>query len=332
LATLTAKVPWDRWRGAPTTTGNAGGATGSPDLGRAPASAIYHLQINPRTNDPLVASHGRGVWILDDITPLRAWTAAHASDVTLFAPRDAYRMWHTAPVKAFLDGSLPTGTFVGTDRPSGALLTYYLTRPARTVALEILDVRGRVVRRLRGGAFTRHAGMNRAAWDLTEDGPTRWAGTFERNRGPKEGVEVVPGTYTVRLIVDGATHEQPLVVKADPRDTTSLSDAQARHDFLGALYADLARVDAMLNALDARRKHAAPAQAAVLLAFEHRLTLGQQNIEDLKTPPRLRERLLDLIGRVGSTSFQTPTAAQQAEGVRLRVEFASLSKAYAAMN
>jgi hypothetical protein len=226
----------------------------------------------------------------------------------------------------------PTGTFVGTDRPSGALLTYYLAGPARTVALEILDARGRVVRRLRGGAFTRHAWMNRAAWDLTEDGPHKLGRNIRAEPRPKEGPEVVPGTYTVRLIVDEATHEQPLVVKADPRDTASLADAQLRHDFLAALYADLGRVDMMVNALDARRKRAAPAQAAALLAFEHRLTLDQQNIEDLKTPPRLRERLLDLIGRVGSTSFQVPTAAQQAEAERLRAEFVSLSKAYAAMN
>ncbi|HTJ27719.1 MAG TPA: hypothetical protein VMA36_16300 [Candidatus Limnocylindria bacterium] len=296
-----------------------------------PATAIYDLQIDPRTSDLLVASHGRGVWILDDVGPLRAWTAARATTVTLFAPRDAYRMWHTAPVNAFQDGSLPTGDFVGKDRPSGAILTYYLARPAHKVALEIVDANGRVVRHLSGAAFTHHAGMNRAAWDLAEDGPTRWTGTFEQNRGPKEGAEVVPGTYTVRLVADGATQERPLLVKADPRDTASAEDARVRHDFLEELYRDLGRVDAMLNALDAQRKHAAPAQAATIAGFEHRLTLDQQNIEDLKTPPRLRERLLDLIGRVGSTSFQTPTAAQQAEAATLRAEFNSLSAAYTAM-
>jgi photosystem II stability/assembly factor-like uncharacterized protein len=296
-----------------------------------PATAIYDLQIDPRTSDLLVASHGRGVWILDDVGPLRAWTAARATAVTLFAPRDAYRMWHTAPVNAFQDGSLPTGDFVGKDRPSGAILTYYLARPAHKVALEIVDANGRVVRHLSGAAFTHHAGMNRAAWDLAEDGPTRWTGTFEQNRGPKEGAEVVPGTYTVRLVADGTTQERPLLVKADPRDTASAEDARVRHDFLEELYRDLGRVDAMLNALDAQRKHAAPAQAATIAGFEHRLTLDQQNIEDLKTPPRLRERLLDLIGRVGSTSFQTPTAAQQAEAATLRAEFNSLSAAYTAM-
>jgi photosystem II stability/assembly factor-like uncharacterized protein len=296
-----------------------------------PATAIYDLQIDPHTSDLLVASHGRGVWILDDLTPLRAWTRARTTSVTLFAPRDAYRMWHTAPVNAFLDGSLPTGDFIGEDRPSGAILTYYLAHPAHKVALEIRDARGRVVRHLTGAKFTRHAGINRAAWDLAEDGPIRWAGTFEQNRGPKEGAEAIPGTYTVRLIADGVTQEQPLLLKADPRDTASVEDARVRHDFLAELYGDLSRVDAMLNTIDARRKHAAAAEASVLDAFKHRLTLDQQNIEDLKTPPRLRERLLDLSGRVASTSFQTPTAAQQAEAVTLRAEFASLSTAYIAM-
>jgi hypothetical protein len=296
-----------------------------------PATAIYDLQINPHTSDLLVASHGRGVWILDDLGPLRAWTKARTTSVTLFAPREAYRMWLGAPINAFLDGSLPAGDFVGSDRPYGAILTYYLARPARKVALEIRDAQGRVVRHLGGAKFTRHAGMNRAAWDLAEDGPTRWTGTFEQNRGPKVGAEALPGAYTVRLLVDGVTQEQPLIVKADPREGASAEEARVRHDFLAELYGDLGHVDTMLNTIDARRKHATAAQAAALDAFKHRLTLDQQNIEDLKTPPRLRERLLDLTSRVGSTSFQAPTAAQQAEAATLRAQFASLTAAYAAL-
>jgi photosystem II stability/assembly factor-like uncharacterized protein len=296
-----------------------------------PATAIYDLQIDPHTSDLLVASHGRGVWILDDLGPLRAWAKARTTSVTLFAPREAYRMWRTAPINAFLDGSLPAGDFVGADRPYGAILTYYLARPARKVALEIRDAQGRVVRHLSGGKFTRHAGMNRAAWDLAEDGPTRWTGTFEQNRGPKVGAEAIPGAYTVRLLVDGVTLEHPLIVKADPRDTASAEEARVRHDFLAELYGDLGHVDTMLNAIDARRKHATATQATALDAFKHRLTLDQQNIEDLKTPPQLRERLLDLTSRVASTSFQAPTAAQQAEAATLRAQFASLTAAYPAL-
>lgn len=296
-----------------------------------PATAIYDLQIQPKTNDLLVASHGRGVWILDDLRPLQEWARASATPMTLFAPGDAYRMWRTPPINSFLDGSLPVGDFVGENRPYGALVTYYLARPARSVALEIVDAQGRVVRHLSGKKYTRHAGMNRVAWDLAEDGPARWKGTFEQNRGPEEGAEALPGTYTVRLIADGAQQEQPLTVLADPRDPATPAQLRRRHDFLAEFNGDLGEVDTMLNAIDARLAHATPAQAAALTAFKHRLTLDQQNVEDLKTPPQIRERLLDLLGRVGSTSFQAPTAPQEAEAENLRPAVKALVEAYAAL-
>lgn len=304
------------------------GRTWQPLRLNMPATAIYDLQIQPQTDDLIVASHGRGVWIFDDLRPLQEWSKARTTSLTLFAPHDAYRMWRTAPINAFLDGSLPVGDFVGENRPYGAILTYYLARPARKVAIEIVDAQGRVVRHLSGSKFTHHAGMNRVAWDLAEDGPARWTGTFEQNRGPKEGAETLPGTYTVRLIVDGTTQQQPLTVKADPRDPSTPEELRRRHDFLAEFYGELDGVDKMLNAIDGRQKHATAAQAVTLAAFKHRLTLDQQNIEDLKTSPQLRERLLDLTSRVASTSFQAPTAAQEAEGAALRAQSKTLAAQY----
>jgi hypothetical protein len=84
----------------------------------------------------------------------------------------------------------------------------------------------------------------------------------------------------------------------------------------------------MLNALDERGKHASGAHRAALLAFKQRLTLDPRNIEDLGTT-RLRERLLDLLGRVASTSFAAPTAAQLAEAADLRSQTTAVSADYA---
>ncbi|MBV8580588.1 MAG: hypothetical protein JOZ86_08120 [Candidatus Eremiobacteraeota bacterium] len=300
-----------------------------------PATAIYDLQIQPQANDLIVAAHGRGVWILDDLRPLQQWATTQSGGATvfnaLFTPRDAYRMWRTPPVNVFQDNSMPANTFVGENPPYGAILTYYLPHAAKKVSFEIADSRGRVVRHLSGKKYTRHAGFNRTSWELAEDGPTRWTGTFLQNRGPEEGAEALPGTYTVRLIADGKHYEQSLTVKPDPRDPSTADDLAKRHAFLARLNGELSVVDTMLNALDAKMRHAPAARVATLTTFKHRLTLDQENVEDLQTPARVRERILDLLGRVGSTSFQAPTAAQEAEGAALHTEVQSLASAYAAV-
>jgi photosystem II stability/assembly factor-like uncharacterized protein len=295
-----------------------------------PATAIYDLQVQPDANDLIVGSHGRGIWILDDLRPFQQWAAAQSAPITLFAPRDAYLMWRTSPINSFTDGTLPEGDFVGENRPYGALLTYYLARPARSVSVEVADDKGRVIRRYTGKHVPHHAGLNRLAWDLAEEGPVRWTGTYEQNRGPKEGAEAIPGTYIARLIVDGATTSQPVVVKRDPRDSAPAEDYAKRHAFLAQLNRWIGIVDTQLNALDTRIARAGPAQRPALEVLKHRLTLDPRNIEDLKTPPQLRERLLDLLSRVSSSSFQAPTAAQEAEAVALRAQRPELSAQAAA--
>ena len=131
------------------------------------------------------------------------------------------------------------------------MLTYYLPKAPRQATIEIFDSKGRLVRRLQGDDVPKKSGINRLAWDLSEDGPAKWNGTFKENQGPDEGAEVVPGSFTVRLITDGTTTQQTLAVKFDPRDP-SLAQAQSRYDFLSPLFAELGSVDAMLNRIDAR--------------------------------------------------------------------------------
>jgi photosystem II stability/assembly factor-like uncharacterized protein len=291
-----------------------------------PASAIYDLEIQPAANDLVVAAHGRGVWILDDLTALQEMSAAQSSAPTLFPLRDAYRMWQWSPVNTFTDPKLPPNEFVGENPPYGAIVTYYLARAPKRAVIEILDAQGRVVRHLTGDDVPKHAGISRTAWDLNEDGPVKWSSTFKENRGPDTGAEAVPGTYRVRLDADGAVQQQALVVKPDPRDP-AIAGYQKRHDFLAELYRELGGVDAMLNQIDLRVKRA---PGAALLDFRRRLTYDPRNIEDLNGPAQLRERLLDLISRM-STSFQAPTAAQVEQGLLYRTEYDRLAADYRAL-
>jgi photosystem II stability/assembly factor-like uncharacterized protein len=292
-----------------------------------PATAIYDLEVQPDADDLVVASHGRGVWILDDLSALQNWSQAATSPVTFFAPRPAYRMWQWSPLNTFTDPKIPPNEFVGDNPDYGALLTYDLGRVAKSARIEIADESGRVVRTLTGDDVPAKRGINRTSWDLNETGPVKWTATFKENQGPDTGAEVVPGSYTVRLDVDGVVKVQNLAVKPDPRDP-DLAKARSRHDYLAALFVDLGTIDTMLNSIDARIKRATGAQAAALRAFKSQLTYDPRNIEDLRGPAQIREGVLDLISRA-SSSLQAPTAAQQAQAAIYKSQLEALSAAYA---
>jgi photosystem II stability/assembly factor-like uncharacterized protein len=290
-----------------------------------PASAIYDLEIQPFANDLVVAAHGRGVWILDDLTALQQWASTQSSPA-LFPLRDAYRMWQWAPVNTFTNPKIPANEFVGESAPYGAIVTYYLAHAAKSASVAILDSRGRTVRSLEGKDVSKRAGINRISWDLNEDGPVKWTGTYKENEGPGEGAEVVPGSYTVRLTVDGVARDRAVTVKADPRDP-DLDRAERRHAFLAQLFSELGSVDTMLNGIDARLKKAGAPERARLESFKHRLTYDPINIEDLNGPAQLREELLDLLSRM-SSSFQAPTAAQLTQAASYKTLLDELTAEY----
>lgn len=294
-----------------------------------PATAIYDIQVQPRANDLLVASHGRGVWVLDDLRPLQQLGPGAASGVMLFAPRDAYRWWRWSPINSFDSGTLPANEFVAPNASYGAVVTYALpARPVLQATIEILDPSGRVIRHLRGKDVPHKPGLNRAAWDLAEDGPVKWTGTYESNRGSDEGAEVVPDIYTVRLRADGVVKEQPVTVKPDPRDSLTSDQMKQRHDVLASLFAQLGNVDSMLNQIDHTMKSAEATRRAALLAVRQRLTYDPKNQEDLSGPAQVREHINDLINRITSTSYQAPTPAQLDEIAVVKRSTAEVVQAY----
>jgi hypothetical protein len=224
---------------------------------------------------------------------------------------------------------LPSNVFVGNNAPFGAIATYALPSSAvRQATIDILDAGGRVIRHLPGKDVPHKPGLNRATWDLAEDGPVKWQGTYETNRGPDEGAEVVPGTYTLRLRVDDLVKEQPVTVKPDPRDSLTSDQMQQRHDVLASLFTQLGSVDTMLNAIDRAMKTAAGPRRAELAAFMQRLTYDPKNQEDLSGPAELRERISDLITRITSTSYQAPTPAQLDDAAVLKRSSEEIARAF----
>jgi photosystem II stability/assembly factor-like uncharacterized protein len=232
------------------------GATWQSIASNLPTVSVRDIELQPDSNDLLLATHGRGAWVLDDATPLQQFERAKREGTFVFPVRDAIA-WNLS--SAF-------GTRNDGDAPEyGATVSYYLSAPAKAnPLLEIVDARGAVVR-----SFNTHdedgkqvpdlpnkAGVNRFTWDLTSEDVRPWKAAPDWNqRSFDSGAFVVPGTFTVRMHVDGKTYERPLSVKMDPRmDYTiaQLADHRARQL---ALIDDLSRVDDALNVLSAVAKN-----------------------------------------------------------------------------
>ncbi len=294
-----------------------------------PTVAVYDVHVHPGANDLLVATHGRGFFVLDDVAPLQRLAAARRDGTAFFPVREA-TLWAAWPsIETGDGGSLPADQFAGPNAPSGALLSFYQqTKAAERPWFEILDAHGRVVRTLRGPApfdpadppkdekakfvVGNEPGLNRIAWDGNEEGPARWLGTSFRNAGPSSGPEALPGTYTARLHRDGRTYEQSFALVDDPQSPWTAQQRAERHAYLVTAFGWYDRVDRALNAIDARTKTAAPGERAKLAALRDELTSDPRNDEDAITrPSRVREQIAGVAYGIGG-SLQPPFAQHTA--------------------
>ncbi|HMA54717.1 MAG TPA: glycoside hydrolase, partial [Acidobacteriota bacterium] len=226
-----------------------GGHWQSLRMNMAPSSV---RDIIVKDDDLIAATHGRGFWILDDITPLRqldATTAGGAAGAVLFKPQTATRVRFNMNT----DTPLPPDEPGGENPPDGAIIDFLLKADASgPVTLEIVDGKGRAIRRYSSDdkselptpegapvplywyrqplALKRTAGMHRFLWDMRyqplEVAGGRGRGGLPISATPYNTVPVPnsiwapPGLYKVRLTVDGRTLEQPLTLRMDPRVKT----------------------------------------------------------------------------------------------------------------
>lgn len=221
-----------------------------------PPVAVRDLELHPRDNDLVIATHSRGFYILDDVTALQRLAAGGAREtenllaaegvpeaegdglgrLELFEPMSAVRYTPAADVSM-----LGNRAWVAPNQPYGALLTYWVDpewNPGGRVRVDVTDKDGRLVRSLAGPA---EPGVNRLAWNLGErsacvpegedaaPAAAGGGGPGGRGRGGGTWVRAVPGTYSVRLTLDGETSERPVVVRMDPRVDASAADMEDWH-------------------------------------------------------------------------------------------------------
>jgi photosystem II stability/assembly factor-like uncharacterized protein len=240
-----------------------------------PASSVRDLIV--KDDDVAVATHGRGFWILDDVTPLRQIEPATAErDVVLFNPAAAWRVrWNTSTDMPW-NKEEPTMP----NPPEGTAIDYYLkTGASGPVTLEILTATGQPVRRYSSAdpvppppdnattpvplywyrppqRLASAAGMHRFHWDLRyqplgEGGGGRGGLGIQAipfNTAPGVGTPlVVPATYTVKLTVDGKSVTAPLTVRQDPRVKTPAPVMQQVYGLMSGTYFDAVSARAALQ-------------------------------------------------------------------------------------
>ena len=255
-------------------------------------------------DDLVLGTHGRSIWILDDISPLRQ--VIQAKEAVLLHPAPAYRVSRST----WTDTPIPPDEPLGANPPAGAILDYFLPRDAKgVVTLEVLDGKGVLVRQFRSddppamsaeelereliprywialpGGLPKTAGMHRWVWDLRYPAPTSTTRGFPISAVPHatprepQGPTAVPGDYRIRLTVDGHRQEQPLTLLPDPRVKVATADLQKQFELATTVAAALTRssqaqleAQSQQNQLHALESTAAGAAAQALKDFNTRLS------------------------------------------------------------
>ena len=216
-----------------------------------PTTAYDDLVIHPRDNDLVIGTHGRGIWILDDLGPLAAWDARVAS-----APAHIFPIRSAAIFQYWKDTSYRAQEAYAGDNPAdGAIITYSLGDGSGPARIVIEDERGDFVREM---IVPNSPGVHRINWDLRHPLPgssTEWRPHDEEGLArtiENRGHFVSPGTFRVVLDARGVTWEQSLVVTGDPELPVTLAQYREREEFLSevlALGQEVERVRDELSAL-----------------------------------------------------------------------------------
>jgi photosystem II stability/assembly factor-like uncharacterized protein len=220
-----------------------------------PNVAVRDIVVQPRDLDLVVATHGRGIWIIDDITTLRHLTPEVLAKETAFLPgRSAVQKLRT-----FGGWSEGSAAFEGPNPPNGASITYYQAKRHifGRMKLEVFDSEGKLIDTL---PANNRRGISRVVWQMHLKAPLvppAATAAFEASRGPR----VVPGTYTVKMTRGKETYTETLVVGLDPRAKYTVEDRKANfeaamrvYNLLGDMTYDVDRINGVRLLLSERAR------------------------------------------------------------------------------
>jgi len=253
-----------------------------------PVTSVRDLNIHG--DDLVTATHGRGFWILDNISPLRQISNQTSSQpVVLFAPATAVRVDNDA----FLGTPLPPETPTAKNPPDGAMIDYYLDNATHEVTLDIYDQTNALVRHVTSGEkppsrpplpiaeqwlpkpslLGTTPGMHRYIWDLRWGGAESEAGGGEEDYRAPRPPRVVPGMYSLKLTVDGRSYTQPLKVTMDPRSSATPEVLEQQLHLALQIYAEAQQARSTLREVDSVSKKLTALKAEVQSTHPQLLSL-----------------------------------------------------------
>ena len=318
-----------------------------PLQGNLPHAPVYWMVMQEHFNDLVVATYGRGFWILDDLTPIQQMNqTVRDSNASLFPPRLTYRFRPSVvPVTMSDDPS------AGQNPQYGAAISYYLKSvPTGDVKIRIEDASGKRIRTLNG---TKNVGLNRVTWNLEGESTTevrmRTSPQFapEIKLGPdgtrnapgagRLSILMPPGTYTVKLSAGGQTLSQPLIIKKDPNSGSTEADISAQTAMMLDLQKDLESGAQMVNQIEFIRSQVEKLDAAAVKTaadvFNNKLTEIEENLIQLRLtgqgqdtvryPPKLLAKISYLAGGLASGEFG-PTKQQREVQALLKPQLAAV--------
>jgi len=320
------------------------GANWLPLQNNFPHAPVHWLTIQEHFNDLVVGTYGRGIWILDDITPLQQLSPeVLKSDTYLFSPRPAYRFQNiTAPWSQRGD---PCD---GENPPYGASINYYLkSSPKEDIKITILDEKGQTIRTIQG---TKKPGINRVWWDLryepSKEAKLRTSPLYAPHvrvgqkgwrplptRGSRARILAAPGTYKVKLTIGEQEFSHKLTVKKDPNSAGSEVDIQTQMKMLLELRDNMNSGVDMINQIEVIRKQiydlsdllkedkSSSPIISLGKELDKKLISVEENLFQMKLtgrgqdmarwPSKLISEIAVLVGDIGKSDF--PPTTQQVE-------------------
>jgi photosystem II stability/assembly factor-like uncharacterized protein len=293
--------------------------------GEMPSVAVRDIAIHPRDHDLVLATHGRGIWIVDDITPLRALTPDALAREAFFVS--------ARPATQFISGgggwSIGDAEFVGPNPTDEAVVTYYQRRRHifGDLKIEVFDPAGKLLGTI---PSSKRRGLSRVTWPMRLD-PPKVPPAASAAFGAAFGPRVLPGKYTVKMTKDNQVYTTELQVVADPRATHTAEDRRQQYELALKLHKELGemsfavdRINGLRLALDDRS-----AKLAADDPLRKRLQDASAQVDELRRKivatkeggaitgeERLREYLTELYANViGYEGRPSQTQAERSDAL-----------------
>ncbi|HUA08152.1 MAG TPA: hypothetical protein VMA98_02690 [Candidatus Acidoferrales bacterium] len=265
-----------------------GGATWKNFKNGLPTVSVHDIRMQSEFDDLVIATHGRSIYIMDDMTPIQELQTAVKAGTYMFPIRISYQ-YNTRE-----DDEGVYTNYAAENPPAGVIIDYYLSeKPKTPPMLEFIDRTGKVVRTYKGTHEVEKkqkpyvgdkTGLNRFVWDWTIDGPVKWTGAAKKSyQGPDGGPPVPPGEYIARLTVGSKVFMQHFVVKPDPHTLYTQAQMVESYELARKGEALFSKVDVMLNNLDAMKKGIDEGIAAAKKANDSASASTLQTIEAART-------------------------------------------------